>query len=322
MSNFCKDFEFKPHPDLPFRDVEILDMCRTKKAEDYIALNNTRHNWDVNIVEDDFLWWIWVTDMFKRIKESDDENKKCVMILPNPAAIYKNVAYLINQFNVSCRNLIVFTMDEWADEDGNIAPLNYPAGFSNAFFRFFYNEIKPELRPKMENIHYPTNENIDNYSRMIEDEGEADITYSGCGWSGHCAFIDPVAQFGVDKDNVIPVEEWVKLGARVADLNLLTLAQNSLHASFGMSGDIGFVPPRAATVGPRDIINCKNVLEIHFFTVGTTDISWQRFMSRLVCFGPVTPLVPDSLIQLCNADVYITDLIAQDIEYDMDRQYR
>jgi glucosamine-6-phosphate deaminase len=322
MSNFCKNFKFNPHPDLPFRDVEVLDMCRTKKAEDYLALNETRPNWKLEIVDDDFIWYAWLTDMFKRIKDSDEKDEKCVMILPNPAAIYKRVAYMLNKCNISCRNLIVFTMDEWADQDGNIAPVTYPASFTSAFMRFFYNVLKPELRPKEKNIHFPTNENINDYSKMIQDEGEGDIAYSACGWSGHAAFIDAVPQFGVDGNNIVPVDEWLKMGARVADLHILTQTQNSLHSSFGMSGDIGFVPPRAATIGPRDLVNCKHIFEFHNFMIGNTDISWEKLMSRLVCFGPVSPLVPDSLIQVCNAEVYISELFASPIEYDIDRQYR
>ena len=323
MSNFCENFKFTPHPNVPFRDVEVLDKLRKMGREDYLKLNETRPNWNVKIVDGEWLNWVWVTDMFKRIKDSDDKDEKVVMLLPNPAAIYKNVAYLINTFRVSCRNLVVFTMDEWADQDGNIAPLNYAPGFGNAFFRFFYNEIDPELRPKLENIHYPTNENIAVYSKMLQDEGEADITYSGCGWSGHSAFVDPVPQFGCVNGEVPSVEEWLQMGARVADLHLMTLAQNSLHASFGMCGDIAFTPPRCATVGPRDLVNCKKILELHFFSVGPTDISWQKMMSRQVCFGPVTPLVPDSLVQLApDVDFYVTDLIASPIEYDSQRQYR
>ena len=322
MSGFYEKFRFDAHPDLPFRNSEVLDECRRKAAADYLALNQTRSNWTLKIVGDDEVFFLWIVDMFKRIKHSDDHDEPLVMILPNPAAIYKNVAHMINEFNVSCRNLTVFTMDEWADQDGNIAPLSYPAGFGNAFFRFFFDPIRPELRPGMENIHYPTNENISVYSRMIEDAGEADIAYSGCGWSGHSAFIDAVPQFGVDGNEVMAVDKWLKLGARVSDLHLLTLAQNSLHAGFGMSGDIGFVPPRAATIGPRDLMHCKKVMEMHFFTIGRTDVSWQRMVSRQACFGPVTPLMPDSLIQLCNGDVYIAETIAQPIVYDANRQYR
>ena len=132
--------------------------------------------------------YAWLTDMFKRIKDSDEKDEKVVMILPNPAGIYRRVAYLLNKCNVSARNLVVFTQDEWADQDGRIAPPEYPAGFTNAFMRFFWNELKPELRPRWENIHFPTNENINDYSKMIEDAGEGDVIYSACGWSGHASF--------------------------------------------------------------------------------------------------------------------------------------
>ena len=322
MSNFCKSFRFTPHPDMPFRDVEVVDRVRLTKEEDYLALNETRPNWKLEIVEDEFIWYAWLTDMFKRIKDSDEREEKCVMILPNPAGIYKRVAYMCNKMDVSCRNLVIFTQDEWANEDGVIAPPDYPAGFTNAFFRFFYNELRPELRPKLENIHYPSNENIASYSQMIEEAGEADIIYSACGWSGHASFIDAVPQFGVQGEKIVPVEEWVKMGARISDLHLLTLAQNSLHASFGMCGDVALVPPRAATIGPREFVNAKHIFEFHNFLIGNTDITWEKLVSRLVCFGPVTPLVPDSVIQLCNAEVYISKLFAEPIHYDGDRQYR
>ena len=82
MSNFCKEFTFKPHPDIPFRDVDVLDECRKKGREDYLALNETRPNWKLEVVEDDFIWYAWLTDMFKRIKDSDEKDEKCVMILP------------------------------------------------------------------------------------------------------------------------------------------------------------------------------------------------------------------------------------------------
>ena len=40
------------------------------------------------------------------------------------------------------------------------------------------------------------------------------------------------------------------VGPRICTLSPFTLAQNSLHGSFGMSGDISAVPPKAATIGP------------------------------------------------------------------------
>lgn len=73
MSNFCKEFPFQPHKDIPYRDVAVLDECRKKGREDYLKLNETRPNWDLKIVEDEYIWYAWLTDMFKRIKDSDEK---------------------------------------------------------------------------------------------------------------------------------------------------------------------------------------------------------------------------------------------------------
>ena len=76
MSNFCESFRFTPHPDVPFRDVEVLDRVRLTSEKDYLALNETRPNWTLEIVEDEFIWYAWLTDMFKRIKDSDEKDEK------------------------------------------------------------------------------------------------------------------------------------------------------------------------------------------------------------------------------------------------------
>jgi 6-phosphogluconolactonase/Glucosamine-6-phosphate isomerase/deaminase len=314
-------FKFKPADWVPYRDVDVLDMCRSKTREDYLKINKEKPNLNVSVVEDEDFWWMWATDMFYRIVKGAEENRKVVMILPNPAPIYSKVAYLINKFHVDCRTLYTFNMDEWADDQGNVAPEDYHAGFMCAFKRFFYTRIDKKLRPPESQCIGPNNKNIKDYSKMIEALGEADVVYMGPGWSGHTAFIDPVPEFGVDGDKVVSVAEWAEMGARIASLHPLTIAQNSMHASFGKSGDVSFVPPKAATIGPRDILKAKTRFEMHFFTTAGTDISWQRFMSRLVLWGPPTPLVPGSVVQLAPSDVFVCETIAKAIETDLKKQY-
>ena len=64
----------------------------------------------------------------------------------------------------------------------------------------------------------------------------------------------------------------------------MTIMQNALH-SFG--GDWSWVPPRAATIGPADILGAKHR---SFWLDGDLggDVSWQRFIARLVAHGPVS----------------------------------
>jgi glucosamine-6-phosphate deaminase len=314
-------FHFQPASWVPYRDTRVLDLCRSKAREDYLRLHDEKPNLNVQVVDDETFWWMWAADMFYRIVKGAEENRRVVMILPNPAPIYSRVAQLINKFRVNCQHLYTFNMDEWADQDGNVAPEDYSAGFMCAFKRFFYRQVAPELRPPENQCQGPNNKNIRDYSKMIADLGEAEVVYMGPGWSGHTAFIDPVPEFGVTATSVVPVAEWAQMGARIASLHPLTIAQNSQHASFGSSGDVARVPPMAATIGPRDIIQAKARFEMHFFTTGGTNVSWQRLMSRLVLWGPVTPLVPGSVVQLAPSDVHVTESIAKAIEVDSHKQY-
>ena len=299
-------FTFDPASYVPYRNKEVLERCRNIKREDMEKHPNP--NFRIHVTP--AVGGIWVGDMVARIVESDLLDKKCVMILPNPCPVdYMAVAESINRLNVNCRNLHVFMMDEWADQDGNIAPLDYPAGFAHSNMKYFYGAIREDLRPPIEQMHYPTNENASYYSKLIAEVGDggADICYSGPGWAGHIAFIDPCTpEFGCP-----PIEEYLEMEARIVTLHPMTIMQNSLHGCFGCSGDIANVPPKAFTIGPVDVKNSKNRFEMHSITTMGTYSSWQRMISRLVLYGEVTPLVPSSILQLMDCDVYVSEETAK-----------
>ena len=152
---------------------------------------------------------------------------------------------------------------------------------------------------------------------MITDcgEGGADICSSSPGWTGHMAFIDPVSEFLPSmKDGQYDIDEWLNMDARVVTLHPLTVAQNSLHGVFGQSGYIADVPPKAATIGPVDVKNARERIEVHALLTNNTFSSWQRMTSRLVLHGPVTPLIPSSMLQLMKTQVYVSEEIAAPFE--------
>ena len=136
----------------------------------------------------------------------------------------------------------------------------------------------------------------------------ADICYSGPCCAGHIAFIDlDTEEFACDS-----IEEFMQMDSRIVTLHPLTIAQNSLHGVFGCSGDLANVPPKAATISPLDVVSSRNRFEMHALsTMGTTS-SWQRMTSRLVLYGPVTPKVPSSILQLLPTSVYVSEGIAQE----------
>ncbi len=293
-----------PHAKLP---LEELERVRNIKREDMEYTNE--NGFSVRVVINPTL--CMVQDVFYRILMSDLHDTHLTMIFPNqwPDA-YSAIAEMINRYNVSCRNVDAFAMDEWADEDGNVAPVTYGAGLGYSFRNHFYGRIREDLRPSVDHWHVFTNENkADNvYSRIIEDVGGggADVVYSATGWPGHTAFIDPGSpEFAADS-----LEEFCKLGSRLVTETPLTISENSLFAPMGASGDVWAVPPRAATIGPRDIVNARERFEMHNFS-NPDGSSWQRMISRLELYGPISMECPASIMRLGKGVCYVSEALAK-----------
>ena len=308
-------FDFSPASFVPFRDKAAVERVRAIPRDKLTEHPNP--DFRIRILPDAEMEPLWIADMFERIRRSSEAGERFVMIAPNPWPSYDKVARLINEHRISCHHLHTFNMDEYANEHGDIAPESWAFGFGHAFKKFFYANIDADLRPPENQIHGLSNENIAHYGKMLADLGGADICYSGPGWTGHLAFIEPDApEFAAAS-----LEEWKKMGPRVCTLSPFTIAQNSLHGCFGASGDLTAVPPKAATIGPAEVVGAKHRIDQHGITVGGGFHSWQRLTSRLVLHGPVTPLVPESLLQTLRTDVWVSESIAQDIEVRWDLGY-
>ena len=302
-------FEFKMADFIPYKNKEVIERCRNIKREDMEKCDNP--NCRIHIVPSPDL--IWVGDMIARITRSSIMGEKLTMIFPNPCPIeYQAVADTCNLLNLSLKNVHIFTMDEWADQDGNVAPITYKSGFGYSCMKYFYGKIREDLRMPIEQMHYFTTENVKDYSKMIAEcgDGGADVCYSGPGWAGHIAFIDPCTpEFACDT-----LDEFINMDARIVTLNPLTICQNSLHGMFGCSGDLSSVPPRAATIGPADVKRSKARFEMQGITTMGSFSSWQRMTSRLCLYGEITPLVPTSILRLWDTDIYVSEEIAKPIE--------
>ena len=200
------------HDFYPFKNQSEIDRVRKITREDIIGFGGVHPNnpnATLEVVANDDFEMLMITDMVKRIIDSDRYDQKVVMIMCNPNPTYRKVAYMLNQLNVSCRNVKFYMMDEWADENGNIAPLTYKGGFGYAFQKFMLSNIK-DLGFKEENFIYHSAENTPKFSKMLEEDGEADVVYSGPGWPAHLAFIDPVEDWFKPT-----MEEYLEQGAKL-----------------------------------------------------------------------------------------------------------
>ena len=245
-----------------------------------------------------------------RIRAARDEQRDFVAILPvGPMPQYEIAARLINEERLSLEHVHTFNMDEYANEDGVTAPLSWPGSFQRAMFAGFFNLVDPELRPPEAHIHFPTTEAIGDYSARIEALGGADVCYGGIGWSGHIAFWEP--QLGAEFDG--DLNEYKRAGARLVELHPMTVMQNALH-SFG--SDWSWVPPKANTIGPREVLGARHR---SFWLDGDLGggVSWQRFIARLVAHGPVNEFVPGSVLQTARTDYTVLGSVADDVEIHM-----
>jgi glucosamine-6-phosphate deaminase len=302
-------FEYDLAPFIPFRD---RDACAQARAITRAEL--TEHpNPDFRIrIEDDrdAFYQAFADDLVGRIRTARDEGRDLVAIVPvGPMPQYALAARAINEERLSLRHLHTFNMDEYADQDGRTAPASWAGSFATAMRERFFGLIDPELRPPDDQIHFPDSANVDDYSKLIEDRGGADVCYGGIGWSGHIAFWEP--QLGLDFAG--DLDGYKAQGSRIVELHPMTVMQNALH-SFG--GDWSWVPPKAATIGPRDVLGAKHR---SFWLDGDLGggVSWQRFIARLVAHGPVNELVPGSLLQETRCDYTILGNVADDVEVHM-----
>lgn len=303
---------FNPAPWLPVKDRDLLEKARFFKSAELEKMKFENPEFKVTLVND--AQFYFVTDLFYRIKKSDIDDTKLTLILPgHENGLYISLAEVINKYNVSCRNLHVFFLSEYADENGNIAPLDYERGKYYQFMKYFYEKINPELRPKKENIVPMTNENIAKYSDMIDEcgNGGADAMYTSVDWSGRIAGIEPDAPEFASKD----LDEYLTKTSCVLTPTPESIAEESLHGIFGCSGDIAAIPPKMATIGPRDVAHARDHIECQFRGPCGNPFSWQRLISRLMFLAPVSPAVPASILRLFKGNAYVNYTVAADLSY-------
>lgn len=294
---------------ISFRDRDECERVRRIPRSELTRHENP--DFRIRIIDEpsDF-YTAFAEDIVMRIKAAADESRDFVGIFPvGPMPQYQIAARLLNDQRLSCRHVHSFNMDEYANEDGDTAPTDWPGSFQRAMVDRFFMLIDEDLRPLEANIHFPTKEKIADYSTLIEELGGADVCYGGIGWCGHIAFWE--SHLGEEFDG--DLEAYKQAGARLVELHPMTVMQNALH-SFG--GDWSWVPPAANTIGPREILGARHR---SFWLDGDLGggVSWQRFIARLVAHGPISEFVPGSILQTAQSDYTILGGVADDVEIHM-----
>jgi glucosamine-6-phosphate deaminase len=294
-----------------FRDRAACERVRAISRATLEGGDHPNKDFRIGVIDDPAAFYArFADDLVGRIVAARDAGEEFVAILPvGPVPQFELAARAINEQRISLRHVHTFNMDEYANDEGVTAPITWEGSFQRAMWQHFFDRIDPELRPPETQIHFPTSAAIGDYSARLEELGGADVCYGGIGWSGHIAFWEPHLghEFAGDLD------AYRAAGARTVELHPMTVMQNALH-SFG--GDWSWVPPKANTIGPREILGAEHR---SFWLDGDLGggYSWQRFIARLVAFGPVSEFVPGTILQETRTDYTLLGSVADDLAIDM-----
>ncbi len=200
------------------------------------------------------------------------------------------VAQLVNalDMNLAECGACFWGMDEWA-LDGKSVAATHPLSFEKADMELCFNVMRPELRPRPENLRFP-NRDLEGFSASF-DQARCAVMQGGQGDVKHWAFNDPPRREGAWTEAPPPPEEYLKLGTRLVDLHPMTIMQNARTSG---GGRLSEVPSQAITVGPVETWKAEKV---SIWQAGNHDNPFgMRLTAYMISKGIADAAVPMSLL--------------------------
>ena len=307
-------FPIGPASWLPVQDREVLDRVCLEKLKEHQGKIYENPDFELKVVDEPENYY--AIDMFYRIRESAKQGRKLVVLLSAPEnPVWITVAEMLNKFRVSACNMEVFFTSEFANEKGEVPLWNSPYSRCGHFVKYFRNRLNEDLRMPMSQIHFFTTENVAQYSDILAFYGGADVAYTYINWGGGLCSIDAEAFPAETMDGLM------QMGSGIVTPMPEVIAMDSMRGMFGCSGDIGNVPPCAASVGPKDIAAAKEQFNIEYLSTPGGSPSYQRYVSRLTFCGPVSPKVPATMLRLLPGCAYLSEIVARSTSPDTSNEW-
>ncbi len=259
--------------------MNIADVSRIKPED---LGKETSIKFEVLPSEDDVYADI-AAEMAGEVRINNQKGKKTAFICPvGPVYQYEKFVDIVMKENLSLKNVYIFNMDEYLDDNRQYIPKTHPLSFRGFMDRELYNRIPAVLNIPEDHRFFPEPGHEDFIWEKIQEIGGIDICFGGIGINGHIAFNEPP-----EEGECITDEEFVNLKSRILRVARETRAVNSMG---GARGDIRGVPAWCITIGMKEIFSSRKI-RLSMYRV------WQSGILRHVMHGPVTAKVPASFIQ-------------------------
>lgn len=154
----------------------------------------------------------------------------------------------------------------------------------NSYHYFMEEKFFSKINIRPENVHLPDGAALDidrecaDYDSLIRSMGGIDLQLLGLGHNGHIGFNEPTDSF-------------------ISGTHRIHLSQNTIEANARLFSNIDDVPREAITMGIKSIMSAKKILLV----VSGAD---KAAALHKTLYGPITPQVPASILQL-HPDVSI-----------------
>lgn len=186
-----------------------------------------------------------------------------------PIGLYDCLVEEVKAGNISFADAVTFNLDEYCA---------LPVEDVNSYRYFMDEHLFSRVDIQPDNAHLPNGNAADahaacaSYEAAIEQCGGVDLQLLGLGNNGHIGFNEPAADFPVST-------------------HIVNLTQSTIDANARFFASEDEVPRQAITMGIGTIMKARGVVLVANGK-GKADIVARAF------FGPVTPEVPASVLQL------------------------
>ncbi len=198
-----------------------------------------------------------------------------------PIGTYRQLVEWYRKGDLDFSEITTINLDEY---------IGLPPEHSQSYARFMHEHLFDLVNVMPENINIPNGMEPDaekecaRYNRVIQAHGGIDLQLLGIGQNGHIGFNEPGAAFEKETHCVALTETTIQANARFFD------SENE-------------VPRKAYSMGIKSIMQAKHIL-----LIACGENKADALAGAL--YGPVTPKLPASILQLHNHVTVVADKAA------------